>query len=163
MFVLFYCAPFGLMIAAALIAGRRPFRRVCAGLLAACSFALTWFAPGGSYARCLLAGVVVVALMAVIKIAFSASEQWSVGYRLLHLVSLAYPLRAGRTKPILSLPIFGRFILEWLVGSVAFLVLWKTSPAYHPASACRRQAPGRPTVGAPSASRSRWSCSGTRR
>lgn len=132
MLVLFYCAPLGLMIAAALIAGRQPFRRVCAGLLAACSLALTWFAPGESCLRCLLAGAVVVALMAVIKIAFSASEQWSVRYRLLHLVSLAYPLRAGRIKPMLSLPLFGHFILEWLTGSVAFLVLWETSPAYHP-------------------------------
>ena len=75
------------------------------------------------------------ALMGTITIATSATPQWSVGYRLLHLLTLGYSLRAGRIRPVLSRRIVGRLIVEGLVGGAAFLFLRHIALAQHPPDA----------------------------
>ena len=85
--------------------------------LLACCFFLEWFAPVDSFWRAILALVGMFALMATITVAASATPQWSVGYRLLHLLTLGYRMRAGRIRPVLSLRIVGRLIVGgWLVA-----------------------------------------------
>jgi hypothetical protein len=76
-----------------------------------------------------------MALMATIKIAAAAKPQWSARYRLLHLLSLGYPLRAGRIRPVLSLRIIGRCIVAGLVGGAAFLFLRHIAHAQPPPDA----------------------------
>ena len=118
-----HCAHAVLMIAAVLVVGRRRIQRVSAGLFLACAFILEWFAPVDSFWRAILAVGGMFALMATITVATSATPQWSVRYRLLHLLTLGYRMRAGRIRPVLSLRIIGRFIVEALAGSAAFLLL----------------------------------------
>ena len=76
-----------------------------------------------------------MALMATIMVATSATPQWSVRYRLLHLLTLGYRMRAGRIRPVLSLRIIGRFIVEGLIGGAAFLFLRHMASAQHPPDA----------------------------
>ena len=78
------------------------------------------------------------ALMATITVAASATPQWSVGYRLLHLLTLGYRMRAGRIRPVLSLRIVGRLIVEGLVGGAAFLFLRHIALAQRPPDCCNR-------------------------
>src|ERR1035438_5728533 len=124
-----HCSHAVLIAAAVLVVGRRRIQRVSAALFLICAFILEWFAPLDSFWRAILAVGGMMALMATIKVATSATSQWSVRYRLLHLLSLGYPLRAGRILPVLSRRIIGRFIVEGLVGGAAFLFLrhiyWK--------------------------------------
>jgi len=130
-----HCAHAGLIAAAVLAAGRRRSQRACAALFLAGSFILEWFAPVDSFWRAILALGGMMALMATITVAASATPQWSVRYRLLHLLSLGYPLRAGRIRPVLSRRIIGRFIVEGLVGGAAFLFLRHIALAQHPPDA----------------------------
>jgi hypothetical protein len=117
------------------VAGRRRIQRVSAALFLVCAFILEWFAPVDSFWRAMLAIGGMFALMATITVAASATSQWSVWYRLLHLLSLGYPLRAGRILPVLSLRIIGRIIVEGLVGGAAFLFLRHIAAAQHPPDA----------------------------
>lgn len=119
----FDCTQFGLVVAAALVAGRGFIERVCAALFVACSFVLAWLAPGSPISRGVLALVAVWALMATIKIASSPTQRLSIRYRVVHLLSLAYPIRAGGTAPVLSLRVIGHIFLEGLIGGFALLTL----------------------------------------
>jgi len=114
-----------------LAAGRRRSQRACAALLLVCAFILEWFAPVDLFWRAILALVGMFALMATITLATSATPQWSVGYRLLHLLTLGYPVRAGRIWPVLPLRIVGRLIVEGLVGGAAFMFLRQIAAAQH--------------------------------
>ena len=127
-----HCAHAGLIAAAVLAAGRRRSQRACAALFLAGSFILEWFAPLDTASRAILAAAGMIALMATITVATSATPQWSARYRLLHLLSLGYPLSAGRIPPVLSLRIIGRFIVEGLVGGAAFLFLRHIAAAQQP-------------------------------
>ena len=140
-----FCAHAVLMIAAVRVVGRRRLQRVSAALLLACAFILEWFAPVDLFWRAMLAIGGMFALMATITVAASATPQWSVGYRLLHLLFLGYPLRAGRIRPVLSLRIVGRLIVEGLVGSAAFLFLRHIAAAQQPPDGVI--APGRLVAG----------------
>ena len=130
-----HCVHAVLIAAAVVVVGRRRIQRVSAALFLVCAFILEWFAPVDSFWRAILALVGMFALMATITVAASATPQWSVGYRLLHLLFLGYPLRAGRIRPVLSLRIVGRLIVEGLVGGAAFLFLRHIAPAQHPPDA----------------------------
>jgi len=140
-----HCAHAGLIAAAMLAAGRRRSQRACAALLLVCAFILEWFAPVDLCWRAILALVGMFALMATITVATSATPQWSVRYRLLHLLTLGYPLRAGRIRPVLSRRIIGRLIVEGLVGGAAFLFLRHIAAAQHPQDGVI--APGRLVAG----------------
>ena len=130
-----HCTHAGLIAAAVLVAGRRRIQRVSAAVFLVCAFILEWFAPVDLFWRAILALVGMFALMATITVATSATPQWSIRYRLLHLLSLGYPLRAGRIRPVLSRRIIGRFIVEGLVGGAAFLFLRHIALAQHPPDA----------------------------
>ena len=130
-----FCAHTVLGVAAVLVVGRSRIQRAYAALFLVCGFILEWFAPFDSCLRAILAWGGMIALAATIKSAASATPRWPVWNRLLDLVSVPYPLRAGRTRPTLSLPIIGRFILEGLFGSAALLTLWQTTPAAHSSGA----------------------------
>jgi hypothetical protein len=130
-----HCSHAVLIAAAVLVVGRRRIQRVSAAVFLVCAFILEWFAPVDSFWRAILAVGGMMALMATIKVAASATPQWSVRYRLLHLLTLGYPLRAGRIRPVLPLRIIGRFIVEGLVGCAAFLFLRHIAPAQHPPDA----------------------------
>ena len=139
------CAHTVLMIAAMLVVGRRRIQRVSAALFLACAFILEWFAPVDSFWRAMLAIGGMFALMATITVAASATPQWSLRYRLLHLLTLGYPLRAGRIRPVLSRRIIGRLIVEGLVGGAAFLFLRDIAAVQHPPDGVI--APGRLVAG----------------
>ena len=130
-----HCAHAGLIAAAVLAGGRRRSRRACAALFLAGSFILEWFAPVDTTSRAILAVCGMFALMATITVATSSTPQWSVRYRLLHLLTLGYPLRAGSIRPVLSRRIIGRWIVEWLVGGAAVWFLRHIAPAQHPPDA----------------------------
>jgi len=127
-----HCTHAGLIVAAMLTAGRRRSQRACAALCLVSAFILEWFAPVDLFWRAILALSGLFALMAAITVAASATPQWSVGYRLLHLLTLGYALRAGRIRPVLSRRIIGRIIVEGLVGGAAFLFLRQMALARHP-------------------------------
>src|ERR1035437_920580 len=97
-----HCTHAGLIAAAVLVVGRRRIQRVSAALFLVCAFILEWFAPVDSFWRAILALGGMMALMATITVATSATPQWSVRYRLLHLLSLGYPLRADRKSTRLN-------------------------------------------------------------
>jgi hypothetical protein len=130
-----HCTHAGLIAAAVLVVGRRRIQRVSAAAFLVCAFILEWFAPVDSFWRAILALGGMFALMAAITVATSATPQWSVRYRLLHLLTLGYPLCAGRIRPVLSRRIIGRLIVEGLVGGAAFLFLRHRAPAQHPPDA----------------------------
>ncbi len=130
-----HCAHAVLIAAAVVVVGRGRIQRVSAALFLVCAFILEWFAPVDAASRAILAACGMMALMATITAATSATPQWSVRYRLLHLLSLGYPLRAGRIRPVLSRRIIGRFIVEGLVGGAAFLFLRHIAAAQQPLDA----------------------------
>jgi hypothetical protein len=130
-----YCAHAGLIAAAALAAGRRRSQRAWAALFLAGSFILEWFAPVDRTSRGILAIFGMFASMATITVATAATPQWSVRYRLLHLLTLGYPLRAGRVRPVLSRRIIGRLIVAGLVGGAAFWFLRHIATAQYPPDA----------------------------
>src|ERR1035438_9625809 len=140
-----FCAHTVLGVAAVLVVGRRRFQRMSAAVILVCAFILEWFAPVDSFWRAMLALCGMFASMAAITVAASATPQWSVRYRLLHLLTLGYPVRAGRIRPVLSRRIIGRLIVEGLVGGAAFLLLRHIAPAQHPPDAVI--APGRLVAG----------------
>jgi hypothetical protein len=140
-----FCAHTVLVVAAVLVVGRRRFQRMSAAVILVCAFILEWFAPVDSFWRAMLALGGMFALMATITVAASATPQWSVRYRLLHLLTLGYPVRAGRIRPVLSRRIIGRLIVEGLVGGAAFLLLRHIAAAQHPPDGVI--APGRLVAG----------------
>jgi hypothetical protein len=140
-----HCTHAGLIAAAVLVVGRRRIQRVSAALFLVSAFILEWFAPVDTFWRAILALYGMFALMATVTVAASATPQWSVRYRLLHLLTLGYPLRAGRIRPVLSLRIIGRLIVEGLVGVAAFLFLRHIAAARHPPDGVI--APGRLVAG----------------
>lgn len=125
------CAHAVLMIAAVLVVGRRRIQRVSAALCLLCAFILEWFAPVDSFWRAVMAIGGILALMATIVVAASATPQWSVRHRLMHLLSLGYPLRGRRIQPVLSRRIIVRIIVAGLVGGAAFLFLRHIALAQH--------------------------------
>src|ERR1039458_5876661 len=88
-----FCAHTVLVVAAVLVVGRRRIQRVSAAVFLVCAFILEWFAPVDSFWRAMLALCGMFASMAAITVAASATPQWSVRYRLLHLLTLGYPLQ----------------------------------------------------------------------
>ena len=130
-----HCTHAGLIAAAVLAAGRRRSQRACAALFLVSAFILEWFAPVDLFWRAILALGGLFALMAAITVAASATPQWSVRYRLLHLLTFGYPLRAGCIRPVLSRRIIGRIIVEGSVGGAAFLFLRHMALARHPPDA----------------------------
>src|SRR5208282_1321014 len=140
-----HCAHAVLIAAAVVVAGRRRIQRVSAALFLVSAFILEWFAPVDTFWRAILALYGMFALMAAITVATSATPQWSVRYRLLHLLTLGYPLRAGRIRPVLSRRLIGRFIVEGLVGGAACLFLRHIAAAQQPPDAVI--APGRLVAG----------------
>jgi hypothetical protein len=130
-----HCSHALLIAAAVLVVGRRRIQRAFAALFLISAFILEWFAPVDPASRGILAVGGMMAMMATITVAASATPSWSVRFRLLHLLSLGYPLHAGRIRPVLSRRIMGRFIVEGLVGGAAFLFLRHTALAQHPPDA----------------------------
>jgi hypothetical protein len=118
-----FCAHAGLMIAAVLVVGRKPIQRAGAGFFLAGCFFLEGFAPGDITSRAILAFGGLLALVATIAVAASATPQWSARFRLLHLLTWGYRIRAGHTRPVLSVRIIGRLIVEVLAFGAACLVL----------------------------------------
>ena len=129
------CAHTVLMMAAVLVAGRKPIQRAGSAFLLACCFFLEWFAPVDISWRALLAFGGMAALVATINVAASATTQWSARLRLLQMLTAGYRIRAGHTRPVLSVRIIGRFIVEGLVGGAAFLFLRHIAHAQHPPDA----------------------------
>jgi hypothetical protein len=118
-----FCAHAGLMIAAVLVAGRKPIQRAGAGLFLAGCFFLEWFAPVDMTSRAVLAFGGLAALVGTITVAASATPQWSARLRLLQMLTAGYRIRAGHTRPVLSVRIIGRLIVEVLVMGAACLWL----------------------------------------
>jgi hypothetical protein len=108
---------------------------VSAAVLLVGAFILEWFAPVDLFWRAMLAIGGMFALMATITAATSATPQWSFRHRLLDLLTLGYPLRAGRIRPVLSRRILGRLIVEGLVGGAAFWFLRHIASARQPPDA----------------------------
>jgi hypothetical protein len=62
-------------------------------------------------------------LVATITVAASATPQWSARFRLLQMLTAGYWIRAGHARPVLSVRIIGRLIVEAVVIGAACLVL----------------------------------------
>src|SRR5262249_27233355 len=117
------CTHAALIVAAVLVAGRKLIQRAVAALILTCCFFVEWFAPVDTLSHAIMAFGGVLALGATITVAASATPQWSVRFRLLHLLTLGYRMRAGCTQPVLSLRIIGRLIVEALAIGAAGLLL----------------------------------------
>jgi hypothetical protein len=130
-----FCAHTVLMIAAVLLVGRKPIQRAGSAFFLACCLFLEWFAPVDTTWRAILALGGMAALVATINVAASATTQWPAGVRLLQMLTAGYRIRAGHTRPVLSVRIIGRFIVEGLVGGAAFLFLRRIAHAQHPPDA----------------------------
>jgi hypothetical protein len=130
-----FCAHTALMIAAVLVVGRKPIRRAGAAFFLACCFFLEWFAPVDTSWRAIMAFGGMAALVATMNVAASATTQWSAGLRLLQMLTAGYRMRVGHTRPVLSVRIIGRFIVEGLVGGAACLILRRMAHAQHPPDA----------------------------
>lgn len=111
------------MIAAVLVAGRKPIQQAGSAFFLACCFFLEWFAPVDITWHAIMALGGVMALVATITVAASATPQWSARFRLLHLLTWGYRIRAGHTRPVLSVRIIGRLIVEALAIGAACLLL----------------------------------------
>ena len=131
----FLCAHAVLMIAAVLVVGRKPAQWAGATLFLAGCFLLEWFAPVDITLRAIMAFGGVLALVATIAVAASATPQWSAGFRLLHLLTWGYRIRAGHTRPVRSVRIIGRLIVEALATGAACLLLRHIIHAPLPAAA----------------------------
>lgn len=118
-----HCSHTVLMAAAVLVAGRQPIQRAGSVFFLACCFLLEWFAPVDITSHAVMAFGGLLALVATIAVAASATPQWSAGFRLLHLLTWGYPIRAGRIPPVLSVRIIGRLIAAALASGAACLVL----------------------------------------
>ena len=112
-----------LIAAAVLVVGRKPIQRAGAALILAGCFFLEWFAPLGTFSHAIMAFGGVLALVATIAVAAAVTPQWSVRFRLLHLLTWGYRIRAGCTQPVLSLRILGRLMGEALAIGAAGLLL----------------------------------------
>ena len=119
----FLCAHAVLMIAAVLVVGRKPIQWAGSAFLLACCFFLEWFAPVGITSHAIMAFGGIMALVATIPVAASATPQWPARFRLLHLLTWGYRIRAGHTRPVLSVRIIGRLIVEALATGAACLLL----------------------------------------
>jgi hypothetical protein len=118
-----HCAHAVVMIAAVLVVGRKPIQWAGSAFFLACCFFLEWFAPVDITSHAIMASGGMMALMATITVAASATPQWSARLRLLHLLTLGYRIRAGHTRPVLSVRIIGRLIVEALAIGAACLLL----------------------------------------
>ena len=140
-----FCAHAVLMIAAVLVAGRKPIQWAGSAIFLAGCFFLEWFAPVDTTWRAIMALGGMAALVATINVAASATTQWPARLRLLQMLTAGYRIRAGHTRPVLSVRIIGRLIVEGLVGGAAFLFLRHIALAQHPPDAVI--APGRLVAG----------------
>ena len=120
------CLQLGLLVAATLVAGCSLFRRVCAALIVACSFALVRFAPENPFSRGCYALVAVVTFMVTVKLAFFSGQGLSVRNRLFHLLSLDPPKRAGHIASTGSPRVVIHIVLAGLLFSAALLTLLRT-------------------------------------
>jgi hypothetical protein len=127
-----FCAHTVLMIAAVLVVGRKPIQWAGSAFFLACCFFLEWFAPVDTSWHAIMAFGGMAALVATINVAASATTQWSARLRLLQMLTAGYRIRAGHTRPVLSVRIIGRFIVDGLVGGAAFLFLRHIVHAQHP-------------------------------
>ena len=130
-----FCAHTVLMIAAVLLVGRKPIQRAGSAFFLACCLFLEWFAPVDTTWRAIMALGGMAALVATINVAASATTQWPAGVRLLQMLTAGYRIRAGHTRPALSVRIIGRFVVEGLVGGAALLFLLHIAQAQHPPGA----------------------------
>ena len=112
-----------LMIAAVLVVGRKPIQWAGAAFFLAGCFFLEWFAPVDITSHAIMALGGIMALVATIAVAASATPQWSARFRLLHLLTWGYRIRAGHTRPVLSVRIIGRLIVEVFATGAACLWL----------------------------------------
>jgi hypothetical protein len=112
-----------LMLAAVLVVGRKPVQWTASALFLACCFLLEWFAPVDTSWHAVMALGGIMALVATITVAASATPQWSASFRLLQLVTWGYRIRGGPTRPVLSVRILGRLVVEALAVGAACLVL----------------------------------------
>jgi len=124
-----------LVIAAVLVVGRKPIQRAGSAFFLSCCFFLEWFAPVDISWRAIMAFGGMAALVATINVAASTTTQWSARLRLLQMLTAGYRIRAGHTRPVLSVRIIGHLIVEGLVGGAAFLFLRHISHAQHPPDA----------------------------
>ncbi len=118
-----FCAHAVLMIGAVLVVGRKPVQWAGPALFLAGCFWLEWLAPVGVTWHALLAFGGLMALLGTVAVAASARAQASAWLRLLYLVTWGYRLRAGQTRPVVSLPLMGRLIVEGLAMGAACLAL----------------------------------------
>jgi len=118
-----FCAHAVLMIAAVLVVGRKPIQWAGSVLLLAGCFCLEWFAPVDISSRAIMAFGGLAALVAIINIAASATTQWPARRRLLQMLTAGYRVRAGHTRPVLSVRVIGRLVVEGSVGGAAFWFL----------------------------------------
>jgi hypothetical protein len=126
----FFCAHAVLMIAAVLVAGRKPVQWAVSALFLVGCFFLEWFAPMDVLGRAIMAFGGVLALVAAV--AASATGQSSAWFRLLHLLTWGYRLRAGCTRPVLSFRIIGRLSVEALAIGAAWRLLRRIVHAQPP-------------------------------
>ena len=127
-----FCAHGVLMIAAVLVVGRKPIQWAGSAIFLACCFFLEWFAAVDTSWQAMLAFGGMAALVATINVAASATTQWSARLRLLQMLTAGYRIRAGHTRPVLSVRIIGRLIVEGVAGGAAFLFLRHIALAQHP-------------------------------
>jgi hypothetical protein len=109
------------MVAAVLVAGRKPVQWAVSALFLAGCFLLEWIAPVDTLWHAIMAFGGVLALVAAV--AASAAAQSSARFRLLLLLTWGYRLRAGCTRPVLSFRIIGRLSVEALASGAAWLLL----------------------------------------
>ena len=111
------------MIAAVLVVGRKPVQWAAAALFLVGCFLLEWFAPVDITWRAVFAFGGMMALLLTITLPASATPQWSARSRLLYFLTLGYRIRVGHTRPVLSVRILGRLIVEALAIGAACLLL----------------------------------------
>lgn len=112
-----------LMVAAVLVVGRKPAQWAGSTLFLVGCFLLEWFAPVDTAWRAVLAFGGMAALFATITVAASATPRWSARFRLLHMLTLGYRIGVGHTRPVVSVRILGRLLVEALALGAACLLL----------------------------------------
>jgi hypothetical protein len=126
------CTHVVLMIAAVLVVGRKPIQWAgSAFFLAGCLF-LEWFAPVDISWRALMAFGGMAALVASIDVTALATTPRPARLRLLQMLTAGYQVRAGRTRPVLSVRILGRLIVAGWVGGAAFWCLRQMAQSQPP-------------------------------
>jgi hypothetical protein len=111
------------MIAAVLVAGRKPVQWAVSSLFLAGCVLLEWFAPVDVTWHAVMAFGGMWALLATITVVVTGIPQSPARFRLLHMLTLGYRIRAGCTRPVLSFRIIGRLIVEALAIGAAWLWL----------------------------------------